>query len=215
MKDSEGNVIGASKILHDISDILAARDALARESELFATTLRSIGDAVIVTDAQGRITFVNPEAERLTGWAQSDAAGQQLPDVFRIVNEGTRNRVENPVDKVIRSGGTVGLANHTLLIDRNGIERPIGDSAAPILPGRSPSALCLLCDITEESRLKSASGSERKTVLAISRRLRNPLAPIGIAWRSFKEPGLRSQFKQLCGIVDRQTKRLTRLLDDL
>jgi len=222
LKDSEGNVIGASKILHDISDILAARDALAKESELFATTLRSIGDAVIVTDAEGHITFVNPEAERLTGWPQSDAAGKLLPDVFRIVNEQTRNSVENPVDKVLRSGGTVGLANHTILIDRDGIERPIDDSAAPIIraEGEHLGVVLVFRDITERKRAEKALQEEaqrKDEFLAIlSHELRNPLAPIGIAVEILQRIGSSNpQFKQLCGIVDRQTKQLTRLLDDL
>jgi PAS domain S-box-containing protein len=222
LKDNDGNVVGASKILHDISDILAVRDALAKESELFATTLRSIGDAVIVTDAQGRITFVNPEAERLTGLTQSEAAGQPLPDVFRIVNEETRNNVENPVDKVIRSGGTVGLANHTVLIDRNGIERPIDDSAAPIIRagGEHLGVVLVFRDITERKQAEKALHEEARRkdefLAILSHELRNPLAPIGIAVEILQRTGPPDpQFKQLCGIVDRQTKQLTRLLDDL
>jgi len=222
LKDHEGKVIGASKILHDISDILAARDALAKESELFATTLRSIGDAVIVTDAQGRITFLNPEAERLTAWTQADAAGQQLPEVFRIVNEETRHSVENPVDKVIRSGGTVGLANHTVLIDRKGVERPIDDSAAPIIrAGEERLGVVLVFrDITERKQAEKALHEEARRkdefLAILSHELRNPLAPIGIAVEILQRLGPPDlQFKQLCGIVDRQTKQLTRLLDDL
>lgn len=98
---------------------------MSREKELLTTTLASIGDAVIVTDAEGCITFLNGEAQRLTGWKSSEAVGQPLPAVFHIVNEFTRQPVENPVEKVLRLGSVVGLANHTVLIARDGRELPI------------------------------------------------------------------------------------------
>ena len=132
IKDAEGRVIGASKILHDVSEMRAAREALARERNVLRTTLASIGDGVVVTDPQGRVTFLNAEAERLTGWKSAEAHGRELSAVFHIVNEETRHLVENPVDKVLRSGKVVGLANHTVLIAKNGKETPIDDSAAPI-----------------------------------------------------------------------------------
>ncbi|MDD5564141.1 MAG: PAS domain S-box protein [Thermoanaerobaculaceae bacterium] len=100
--------------------------------EAFRTTLYSIGDAVITTDAAGRVNLLNPVAEALTGWREADAAGKPLPEVFRIVNEGTRATVENPVERVLREGTVVGLANHTMLIARDGCDRPIADSGAPI-----------------------------------------------------------------------------------
>lgn len=132
LKDTQGNVIGASKIIQDVTEIVAAREALMREKEFLATTLASIGDAVILTDADGRVTFLNLEAERLTAWSNSEANGRPLSDVFHIINEETRLPVENPVDKVMRLGGVVALANHTILIARDGREIPIDDSAAPI-----------------------------------------------------------------------------------
>ena len=98
----------------------------------YAVTLGSIGDAVITTDRQGRITLLNREAERLTGWTNAEAGGQPLPAVFRIINENTRQTMENPVKKVLDCGAVVGLANHTVLVARNGKETPIDDSAAPI-----------------------------------------------------------------------------------
>jgi PAS domain S-box-containing protein len=97
-----------------------------------ATTLRSIGDAVIATDGQGRVTFMNPIAENLTGWSESDARGRPLDEVFCIFSEQTRAVVESPVSKVLREGAIVGLANHTLLRSRRGVEIPIDDSGAPI-----------------------------------------------------------------------------------
>ncbi len=103
-----------------------------RQRQLLAVTLGSIGDAVIVTDARGHITFINGEAQRLTGWSRAEAVGQSLEAVFRIVNEQTRRTVESPVEKVLRLGTVVGLANHTILIARDGREFPIDDSGAPI-----------------------------------------------------------------------------------
>jgi PAS domain S-box-containing protein len=158
LKDADGEIIGASKIVHDISDIVAAREALVQEKELLATTLASIGDAVIVTDAQGRITFVNAEAERLTKWSNTDAAGQPLPKVFRITNEKTRAPVENPVEKVLRLGTVVGLANHTVLIAKDGTETPIDDSAAPIRKPDGPlfGVVLVFRDFTEKKQAEQA-----------------------------------------------------------
>jgi PAS domain S-box-containing protein len=121
---------------HRITREIQAREAAvlesSRKNQLLATTLTSIGDGVIATDAQGKITFLNAEAERLTGWSSAEAAGRSLPSVFRIINEETHRECENPVEKVLRLGTVVGLANHTLLVRKNGTEVPIDDSAAPI-----------------------------------------------------------------------------------
>ena len=105
---------------------------LLEQKEWLRVTLSSIGDAVITTDAHGRVTFLNPVAQRLTGWTQADAAGEVLENVFRIVNEDSRGTVECPTVRALREGVVVGLANHTLLISKDGAERPIDDSAAPI-----------------------------------------------------------------------------------
>jgi len=158
LKDAEGNVIGASKVVHDITDLVAAREALVREKELLSTTLASIGDAVIVTDAEGRVTFLNSEAERLTAWKKAEAAGQPLPSVFRIINEHTRQPVENPVEKVLRLGSVVGLANHTVLISKDGRETPIDDSGAPIRVPGSPlfGVVLVFRDFTERRLTEDA-----------------------------------------------------------
>jgi PAS domain S-box-containing protein len=136
MTDGDGR---GDRILLSIQDITALRRSQAalklHERTWFETTLASIGDAVIATDAAARVTFLNPAAERMTGWAQREAAGRPLIEVFRIVNEDTRRTVESPVSKAIRLGAIVGLANHTLLIARDGTERAIDDSAAPIRDG--------------------------------------------------------------------------------
>ncbi len=112
-------------------DLGAANDRTTASRDLLHTTLTSIGDAVIATDQQGRVTFMNGVAENLTGWSEAQAAGRKLQEILRIVNEETRKSVDSPVDKALREGVIVGLANHTVLISRDGSERPIDDSAAP------------------------------------------------------------------------------------
>ena len=108
-------------------------EAARRRSELrHGITLMSVGDAVIAADAAGRIELMNPVAAALTGWRQEDALGKPVAAVFVIIDEETRAPVESPVDRVLREGGGVGLANHTLLVARDGSERPIADSGAPI-----------------------------------------------------------------------------------
>jgi PAS domain S-box-containing protein len=105
---------------------------LYEQRQWLQVTLSSIGDAVIATDAEGKVSFLNPVAQALTGWNREDAAGVALETVFRIINEETRHTVENPATRALREGLVVGLANHTLLIAKDGTERAIDDSAAPI-----------------------------------------------------------------------------------
>jgi len=108
-------------------------EALLRASrEKEAVTLKAIGDALIATDAIGRVELMNPVAETLTGWNQKDARGKTLSEVFQIINEETRHPVADPVEQVLKEGRVVGLANHTLLLARDGREIPIADSGAPI-----------------------------------------------------------------------------------
>lgn len=114
----------------------AKREAVLKENQQnLAITLHSIGDGVIATDTAGRITQMNPTAERLTGWALADALGRPLANVFRIVNATTRKTVSDPVELVMAHGKVVGLANHTVLLARDGSEYQIADSAAPIRNG--------------------------------------------------------------------------------
>src|SRR5262249_20681173 len=131
IKDEDGQIIGASKVARDISERRQAEQALREEKARLHATLHGIGDAVIVTDAQGHVTLMNPVAQRLTGWNE-EAMGQPLEGVFCIVNEQTRKPVESPVSRVLREGTVVGLANHTVLLARDGTEVPIDDSGAPI-----------------------------------------------------------------------------------
>ncbi len=127
---------------------------LGNDRELLNTTLKSIGDGLITTDVQGRVTNLNSVAEALTGWTTLEAQGQPLTTVFQIVNEVTRQPVLNPVFKALQKGVIVGLANHTLLIHRDGTERPIDDSAAPIRGADLVIKGCVLVfrDITERKR---------------------------------------------------------------
>jgi PAS domain S-box-containing protein len=148
--------------LQNAQAILAARQRaereLAAERERLRITLASIGDAVISTDADGRIAFLNAVAEGLTGWPQAEAAGRPLPDVFRIVHERTRQPVENPALRALKDGVVVGLANHTVLVARDGSERPIDDSAAPMRDeqGRPVGAVLVFRDVTERRRAEEA-----------------------------------------------------------
>jgi PAS domain S-box-containing protein len=229
LKDAEGRVVGASKILHDVTEIVESREAVARERELLVTTLKSIGDGVLVTDAQNRVTFLNPEAERLTGWTQSEAKGVPLTTVFRIVNEETREEVENPAEKAMRTGSAVGLANHTLLISKNGSETPIDDSAAPILSsdGHVFGVVLVFRDFAErrktervvrasEEALREESRRKDEFLAILSHELRNPLAPVRLAVAVLNKIGPPDpELQKLRDIIDRQTLQLTRLLDDL
>jgi PAS domain S-box-containing protein len=119
-------------IFTDITERKQAEAAITAEKERLSVTLRSIGDGVITTDINGDIVLMNRIAEDLTGWKQKDAQGKCLDSVFRIINETTREPHENPVQKVLASGEIIELANHTLLISRDGTERIIADSGAPI-----------------------------------------------------------------------------------
>ncbi len=120
---------------------IAARERLANDLDLakqkLEITLMSIGDAVIASDNGGRVTLMNSVAEELTGWTSADAEGQPVDQIFRIVNEETRAAVESPVSKVLRTGATIDLANHTVLIGKHGREIPIDDNGAPIRDRRN------------------------------------------------------------------------------
>jgi PAS domain S-box-containing protein len=137
-----------------LAERLQAAEIIRRERERYRVTLASIGDAVIATDADGKVRFMNGVAESLAGWSLAEAVGRPLPEVFHIIHEHTREPVENPVQRVLREGAVVGLANHTVLIDRGGTERPIDDSAAPIRDGMAEPAGAVLVfrDVSERKR---------------------------------------------------------------
>jgi PAS domain S-box-containing protein len=139
----------------------AARKAqllLRHRRDLLGVTLASIGDAVITTDLEGRVTFLNRVAESLTGWSLADAVGQPLNVVFRILNEKTREPAENPAARALREGTIVGLANSTLLIGKDGVERLIDDSASPIRDdhGWVSGSVLIFRDISERRRAREA-----------------------------------------------------------
>ena len=120
VRDASGRVIGASKIARDITEHKRLERELAAQQERLRVTLASIGDAVIACDLDGRVTYLNPSAAAMTGWPASEAAGRGLHEVFRIFDERTRAPVQNPAGLVMRSGNVVGLANHTVLVHRDG-----------------------------------------------------------------------------------------------
>ena len=140
----------------DITERKQTEEQLRLNEQNLATTLQSIGDAVIATDAQGRITRMNGTAERLTGWTLSKARGIPLPEVFRIVNAKTRLEAVNPVQLVMERGAVVGLANHTALLSRDGKEYQISDSAAPIRNsvGQIEGVVLVFSDVTEDYRVR-------------------------------------------------------------
>ena len=138
----------------DISARKRAEEEREQALSLWSTTLASIGDAVIATDVEGRITFMNSVAESLTGWPSAEARARPLTQVFSIVNEESRLPVINPVERVLAEGAVVGLANHTVLVRRGGTDLPIDDSAAPIRDagGALHGAVLVFRDVTEDKQ---------------------------------------------------------------
>lgn len=173
------------------------------ESELLANmkrhsiTLKAIGDAVIVTDEQGVVELLNPIAETLTGWSNDEAYGKPLIEIFRIVNEETREKVEDPVVKVLREGVVVGLANHTLLIAMDGTERPIADSGAPIFNDEGT-----IIGVVLVFRDQTAERAAERTLLESEERFRLTFeqAAVGIAHIAPDGNFLRVN-KKICDIV--------------
>ena len=200
-----------------------------RTAQTLRVTFESIGDGLLTTDADARVTFLNPIAEQLTGWNLSDAVGQPLETVFEILNEQTRETVENPVRKALREGLIVGLANHTVLIRKDRSELPIDDSAAPI---RDPSGQVLGCvlvfrDVTRRRQaerqkqslmtaLEEADRRKNQFLATLAHELRNPLAPIRNAIQVLVAQDPRDPELKWCQeVIDRQVHHMSRLLDDL
>jgi PAS domain S-box-containing protein len=205
------------------------------ESELRATTERlrvtlgSIGDAVMATDDAGRITFMNPVAEQLTGWQFERACGRHLDEVFMIVHEETGQPVESPVAKALRCGTVVGLANHTVLIRADGARLPIDDSGAPMRDenGAVMGVVVVFHDISERhamqrelvlraQRLEEADRRKDEFLSMLAHELRNPLAPLrmGVQLLARKHGGVQD-VSRLAEMMERQTGHMVRLVDDL
>lgn len=176
VRDPSGRIVGASKIARDITARKKTEEALREQREWLRVTLHSIGDAVIATDTEGAVTFLNPVAESLTGWKQPEAHGKQLLEVFHIVNEQTREPVDNPALRAIKEGEVVGLANHTVLIAKDGTEITIDDSGSPIVDheGKILGAVLIFRDITErraaEDRFRMAVESAPNAMVMIDDR---------------------------------------------
>ena len=170
LRNAAGQITGASKMVRDITPQVEAQREVGEQRERLRVTLSSIGDGVIATDANGIVTYLNPVAEQLTGWQNSDAAGKPLETVFRIITEESRQAAENPVARVLERVQAVGLADRTILVARTGLERPIEDTAAPILDdqGHLVGAVLIFHDVTKHRQAQA----ERERHLLTQERLR-------------------------------------------
>jgi PAS domain S-box-containing protein len=214
---------------HEIRRRQRVEDELRQQREWFRVTLSSIGDAVIATDTNGRVILMNPVAESITGWLQADALGKPLEEIFRIINEETRGPVDNPVVKVLREGAVVGLANHTVLISRDGSEWSIDDTAAPIREdgGGIRGVVLIFHDIGDRRAMerelhqraeKLAEADRRKDefLAMLAHELRNPLAPTLNTLRVLRAPRRdEADVEWATEILERQVKHMARLVDDL
>jgi PAS domain S-box-containing protein len=187
------------------------------QKEWFATTLHSIGDAVIATDRGGAVTFLNDVAMSLTGFSSQEAQGKDLKEVFPIVNENTRAAVEDPVEKVIRYGSVVGLANHTILLRRDGAEIAIDDSAAPIRnsAGELIGVVLVFRDVSKQRELEEGLRRADKLATAgrfaatIAHEINNPLeAAINSLYLLNTEPGLRPESRRYLATAEQELARV-------
>lgn len=204
---------------------------LQQQKDLLSVTLSSIGDCVLVADKEGRITFMNPVAEQVTGWKLSEAKGRPTPEVFRILNEETRQPVESPIEKVMKHGVIVGLANHTLLIRKDGSEIAIDDSGAPIRDGNGGirGVVLVFRDFSkhkaaeQELRLakesaESANKAKDQFLAMLSHELRTPLTPVLATlnlWEASEEvpESLQSDVQMLRRSIELEARIIDDLLD--
>ncbi|MCX5792588.1 MAG: PAS domain-containing protein, partial [Elusimicrobia bacterium] len=159
-------------IQEDMNDrLLLSNATLQISEEKLSVTLRSIGDAVLATDAQGLVTLLNPLAEKLTGWTQPEAAGRPVGEIFRIIHEVTRLPAENPIMDTLAKGTVCPLANHTILLSRSGGECAIADSCAPILgsDGLVVGAVMVFRDVTERAQIELGLKRTQKDLEAIKK----------------------------------------------
>ena len=173
----------SSAYQRSLDELQKRSNELYESREWLHTTLRSIGDAVMVCDANSNVQFMNPVSEELTGWPLDEAVNKPLRQVFHIIHEHTRKEAENPVEKVRRLNKVIGLANHTALISRNGTEYVIDDSAAPIndKSGNLIGIVLVFRDITDQKRAEAALIASEKLAVAgrlaasIAHEIHNPL----------------------------------------
>ncbi|MBX5461040.1 MAG: response regulator [Steroidobacteraceae bacterium] len=213
-----------------------ARSASEKDQARLAVTLHSIGDAVITTDPAGHITLLNPVAQTLTGWSEADAVGKPIEQVFHIVQEETRERASSPVDRVFRDGRVVGLANHAVLIARDGRETPIEDSAAPIraADGTLIGIVLVFRDASQQRETErrrqmilqheqearreaeAVSRSKDEFVATVSHELRSPLNAI-FGWVRLLRSGSlnEAQREHALEVVERNTRAQAQLIEDL
>ena len=230
---SSSRFIGLNHQIDQLRTEIARRRKVERDlveqRQLLEVTLSSIGDAVIATDLEGRITFVNPAAEDHLGYASSECVGRSLTDVFVIRNEHTGDAVVNPVELVLKTGRVVGLANHTVLVRRDGVELPIDDSAAPIrdATGNLLGAILVFHEVSESRKLqrelilqadalKEADRRKDQFLAVLAHELRNPLAPMrnGLQIARMKSKSDEA-LHPVIDMMERQLLHLVRLVDDL
>jgi PAS domain S-box-containing protein len=202
---------------------------LWQTQEEYRTILYSIGDAVITTDTNGCITNMNKVAETLTGWEETKAIGKRLITVFNIINEVTRTSVEDPVNKVLKNGHIIGLANHTILISKNGTEFQIADSAAPIknVTGEIKGVVFVFSDVTDkyaaQKHLKNAKEKAEKSdrlksafLANMSHEIRTPMNGILGFSDLLKEPGLTGETQQkYIRIIEKSGARMLNIINDI
>jgi len=203
----------------------ATERALAERERLLTTTFTSIGDAVIMTDATCRVISLNPVAEAFTGWPSGEAAGQPAASIFTAVDEQTREPVRDPAGQVIRLGAFEGRSEHTVLISRDGTERAIELSAAPIRDddGNDDAVLGVVLVFRDISKQREAArtlmeADRRKDqfLAMLAHELRNPLAPITTSLELMKrQPADAGVVDAARRTIERQVCQLVRLVDDL
>ncbi|MBF0260511.1 MAG: response regulator [Magnetococcales bacterium] len=206
-----------------------ARDEIMGEKELLQVTLASIGDGVVTTDAKGLVKFLNPEATRLTGWTTEDAQGAPLVKIMRLINEISRQEITNPVGMVLLDGKTRGLANHTILVARDGQEFPIADSAAPIRPGGDTKVLGVVMvfrDQTKErqqwnalldanQRAEEASRAKSDFLATMSHEIRTPMNVVLGMSEMLLETELTSQQQHFVQTMHNSGKALLGVINDV